>query len=367
MPLSVLSLLIHAYIAWRLIPALADFTWAQIGVALLVILSAISLQIGFNQWRSRRRPQGRRHDIAMVAAFIAMGFLSSLFVLTLLRDVALAGIWIGSELGLALPTSTFAVWSALAVPAAAMVMTLWGLINARRTARVVEVDVPIANLPASLHGFTIAQISDIHVGPTIKGDYLQSIVGAVNRLQADMVAVTGDLVDGSVAQLRSHVAPLSSLRSRHGTYFVTGNHEYYSGVTAWVAELRGLGINVLLNEHVVLRHNDSTLVIAGVTDHSGHHFDESHRSDPALPLRLPPMVSCEFCWRINRDRLQRAEGGISVAAFRPHARRAILAVEFLCTTTAAVHRGPASAAEPVGLYKSWHWILGAAQTIWRAV
>ncbi len=224
----------------------------------------------------------------MVAAFIAMGFLSSLFVLTLLRDVALAGVWISSQLGLALSTSTFALWSALAVPAAAMLMTVWGLVNARRTARVVKVDVPIANLPASLHGFTIAQISDVHVGPTIKGDYLQSIVGAVNRLQADMVAVTGDLVDGSVAQLRSHVAPLGGLRSRHGTYFVTGNHEYYSGVTAWVAELRGLGINVLLNEHVVLLHNDGTLVIAGVTDHSGHHFDESHRSDPATAIASAP-------------------------------------------------------------------------------
>ncbi len=288
MPLSVLSLLVHAYVAWRLIPDLVDFTWAQIGIALLVTLSAVSLQAGFSHWRSRRLQQSRQHNFVMATAFIAMGFLSSLFVLTLLRDVALAIMWIGSQLGLPLSVSTFAVWSALVVPAAASLMTLWGLINARRTARVVKVDVPIVNLPASLDGFTIAQISDIHVGQTIKGDYLQSIVGAVNSLQADMVAVTGDLVDGSVAQLRSHVEPLRDLTSRHGTYFVTGNHEYYSGVTAWVSELRRLGINVLLNEHVVLRHNDDSLVIAGVTDYSGHHFDESHRSDAVAAIASAP-------------------------------------------------------------------------------
>ena len=288
MSLSVISFLVHAYVAWRLIPALAEFTGWQIGVALLVITSAICLQLGLNGWRNRRREATRGGDLTMVAAFVTMGFLSSLLVLTLLRDVVLAGLWIGSQLNLPIPVSTFAVWSALAVPAAALLMTLWGLINARRTARVVAVDVPIKDLPASLHGFTIAQISDIHVGPTIKGDYLKSIVGAVNRLDADMVAVTGDLVDGSVAQLRSHVAPLAGLTSRHGTYFVTGNHEYYSGVTAWVAELRGLGVNVLLNEHVVLQHNNGVLVIAGVTDHSGHHFDESHRSDPAASIASAP-------------------------------------------------------------------------------
>ena len=288
MPLSVISLLIHAYIAWRLIPALAEFAGWQIGVALLVVTSAICLQVGLNRWRSRRRQQSRGDDLAMVSAFIAMGFLSSLFVLTLLRDVALVAVWIGSQLGLAIGIDSFAGWSALAVPVAATLMTVLGLINARRTAQVVAVDVPIADLPAALHGFTIAQISDIHVGSTIKGDYLQSIVGAVNRLQADMVAVTGDLVDGSVAQLHAHVAPLGGLTSRHGTYFVTGNHEYYSGVDAWVAELRRLGVKVLLNEHVVLRHDDAALVIAGVTDHGGHHFDESHRSDPAAAIATAP-------------------------------------------------------------------------------
>jgi hypothetical protein len=177
-------------------------------------------------------------------------------------------------------------WAVLAAAATATVLGAW---NARRTAAVVRVDVPVPGLPAALHGFTIAQISDIHVGPTIRGGYLQAIVDRVNRLEADMVAVTGDLVDGSVAELARHVAPLATLRSRHGTFFVTGNHEYYSGVQAWIAELRRLNVRVLLNEHVVLRHEGSEVVVAGVTDHGAHHFDTGHRSDPRASLLGAPI------------------------------------------------------------------------------
>jgi len=151
------------------------------------------------------------------------------------------------------------------------------------------VDVPVTDLPDALHGFTIAQISDIHVGPTIRGGYLQAIVDRVNRLDADMVAVTGDLVDGSVAELAGHVAPLADLRSRHGTFFVTGNHEYYSGAHAWIAELQRLDVRVLLNEHVVLRHDGSDVVVAGITDHSAHHFDSAHRSDPQASVLGAPI------------------------------------------------------------------------------
>src|SRR5262249_59507839 len=90
----------------------------------------------------------------------------------------------------------------------------------------------------------------------------------------------GDLVDGSVGELAHHVAPLAQLKSRHGTYFVTGNHEYYSGAHAWIKELQRLDVRVLLNEHVVLRHGNAALVVAGIADPSAHHFDPSHRSDP---------------------------------------------------------------------------------------
>ncbi|UUZ70179.1 metallophosphoesterase [Polaromonas sp. P2-4] len=178
--------------------------------------------------------------------------------------------------------------------------------NARRTAAVVRVDVPIKGLPAALHGFTVAQISDIHVGPTIKLRYLRRIVDKVNALEADLVAITGDLVDGKVSELAAQVALLAGLQSRHGTYFVTGNHEYYSGAHAWIDELRRLGLTVLLNQHVVIHHPvarggaSAPLVLAGVTDYSAGHFDPAHRSDPEAALRGRRWTPYACCWRTSR-------------------------------------------------------------------
>jgi predicted MPP superfamily phosphohydrolase len=106
-----------------------------------------------------------------------------------------------------------------------------------------------------------------------------------------MVAVTGDLVDGSVRELSAHVAPLAELQSRHGTFFVTGNHEYYSGAAPWVAELRRLGLRVLMNEHVVVRHEGAEMVVAGVTDFGAHHFDPAQRSDPQAALAGAPSAA----------------------------------------------------------------------------
>jgi hypothetical protein len=218
-----------------------------------------------------------------------MGLFSSLFVLTVARDAVLVVAFVvqAAAPGL-LEEWRLTRWTAAGVALLGLVITFWGFVNARRTAAVVRVDVPIVGLPEALRGFTIAQISDIHVGPTIKRAYLQRIVTAVNGLDADMVAVTGDLVDGSVSELAGHVAPLAGLTSRHGTFFVTGNHEYYSGAPAWVAELRRLGLSVLMNQHVVLQHRGAPLVVAGVTDYGAHHFDVAQRSDPVAALAGAP-------------------------------------------------------------------------------
>jgi len=268
-----LSALLHFYIGLRLVPALPA-AWAGWLLALLLLAAAALTPLGLVARRLLRPPAA---DRLTWVGMLAMGLFSSLLVFTLLRDLLL----------LLVPAS-LAASSAAAVPLLALAATALGAFNARKTAGVVSVDVPIAGLPAALHGFTIAQISDIHVGPTIKGPYLQDIVAAVNRLEADLVAVTGDLVDGSVAELRGHVAPLAGLVSRHGTFFVTGNHEYYSGALPWMAELRSLGVNVLMNEHVVLERGGVSMVLAGVADYGAHHYDPSHRSDPVAALLGAP-------------------------------------------------------------------------------
>jgi predicted MPP superfamily phosphohydrolase len=289
LPLLAMSALLHTWIGLRLVPDLAAFPVGQALMAVGLVLSALLMPLGLVAGRVARPPLA---NVLTWLGLLLMGLFSSLLVLTVLRDAALLLRWLaGLVLPLA-PLQGFRAASAEWVPLLALLVTLLGFLNARRTAAVVRVDVPIRNLPAALHGFTLAQISDVHVGPTIRLAYLQRIVRRVNALGADVVAITGDLVDGKVGELARHVAPLAELQSRHGTFFVTGNHEYYSGAQAWIVELRRLGLTVLMNEHVVLRHDvaveNAELVLAGVTDFNAHHFDESHRSDPAAALLGAP-------------------------------------------------------------------------------
>jgi uncharacterized protein len=298
--LMLVTVLLHGYVAARLVPGLASAPgqWLLLGAlglsALLISLSMLGLLTPLSVL-GRRRPgsESARHvmDLWRWAGLVLMGLVSTVLVLTLARDAALAVLWLAPGL---LPMKQFGTASAQAIPLLGLAVTLAGFLNARRTAAVLRVDVPIKDLPAAWHGFTVAQISDVHVGPTIGQDYLLRIVEKVNALQADVVAITGDLVDGGVSELAAHVAPLADLRSRHGTFFVTGNHEYYSGANAWVDELRRLGLTVLMNEHVVLRSPDvagragAQMVLAGVTDYNAERFDSAHRSDPAAALQGAP-------------------------------------------------------------------------------
>ena len=284
--LFLLVSLLHVYMASRLIP---ETPFGLAGIVAVAVLLGVSLGVLPFAEYARRNKQNPCADQLAGAGFLAMGFSSSLLILTILRDIILLVAFAAS--GWLIEATLFVElkhWSAAAVPVLAVLITGVGFVNARRRAGIRRVDVPIAGLPLALHGFSIAQITDIHVGATIKRGYVSRIVDAVNALNVDMVAVTGDIVDGSVERLSGHTEPLGRLSARHGVFFVTGNHEYYSGAHDWVAEMRRLGLSVLINEHVVRVHGGESIVIAGVTDFNAHHFDPRHRSDPAAAIAGAP-------------------------------------------------------------------------------
>jgi predicted MPP superfamily phosphohydrolase len=270
--LLAILLLLHAYIGVRLLPGMDAGLGGIVLGSLLLVASAALVRIGLVAPSLRRT---RWSGALSWAGLLAMGLFSSLFVLTLLRDAMLLLLGLGGA-----GSADITYMSALAVPSTALAVTAIGFVNARRLARVVRVDVPITGLPPALHGYAFAQISDIHVGPTIKRAYLSAIVDRVNALKPDAIAVTGDLVDGSVQRLAAHTEPLKRLAAPDGVFFVTGNHEYYSGAEQWITEVRRLGLRVLLNEHVIRRRDGAALMIAGVTDFTAQHFNPAHRSDP---------------------------------------------------------------------------------------
>ncbi|WP_091552574.1 metallophosphoesterase [Micromonospora pattaloongensis] len=148
-------------------------------------------------------------------------------------------------------------------------LTGYGVRTALAPPRLDRVQIPLAKLPRSMDGFRIATVSDIHLGPLNGRARTERIVAMINQLDADVVAVVGDLVDGTVGELGPAAAPLRDLRSRHGAFFVTGNHEYYSGAEEWIDELGRLGLRVLQNERLEIAARGGVLDLAGVNDVTG--------------------------------------------------------------------------------------------------
>jgi predicted MPP superfamily phosphohydrolase len=148
-----------------------------------------------------------------------------------------------------------------------------------------RVEVGLSRLPRQFDGFRIVQLSDIHIGPTLGRAWLEGIVERVNALEPDLIAITGDLVDGSVEALRQEIAPLSRLKAKHGTFVCTGNHEYYSGAVAWCDEFERLGLRVLRNERVPIgKDTEVAFDLAGVDDFNARGMAPGHGPDLSAAL-----------------------------------------------------------------------------------
>jgi predicted MPP superfamily phosphohydrolase len=169
-----------------------------------------------------------------------------------------------------------------------------GILSARGDHEVSEVEIHLAKLPRALDGFTIVQLSDLHTGLTIDRAFVDRVVDRANALSPDLIALTGDLVDGPVPELEDDIAPLARLRARHGVFAVTGNHEYYAGADPWIEHITSLGARYLRNQLVTIGDGDATFDLAGVDDHSadrwnghGEDLDAATRNhDPARALVL---------------------------------------------------------------------------------
>lgn len=244
-------------------------------------------------------------DILVWIGYLGLGFLSFMFTFLVIRDVLclpavfsnlLKRIFSATTHGnpdSAIPENPsrrgFLVNSVnYGIMATASLTTGYGILEAKRVPEVKEVQIAIPGLPEDFDGFRIVQVTDLHVSPTIRRPYVEKVVEIVNSLNADIFALTGDLVDGTISQLSHDVAPLENIQSAQGNFFVTGNHEYYFGVTDWMGQIQRLGFSILLNEFRVIHRGQGSLVLAGVTDYRGGNFLHTHRSDPIKAVSGAP-------------------------------------------------------------------------------
>ena len=157
--------------------------------------------------------------------------------------------------------------------------TAWGLYNAVKTPVIKKVEIPIINLPKSLLGFRMAQISDLHVGNMTKENFISKVVEKIDKINPDILFFTGDAADGSVETFGDYFLPFNKITPRYGKYFVTGNHEYYSDMNGWLRLIESLGFKILINESQNIIIEEAILMITGIPDRSGKYFSDFHETD----------------------------------------------------------------------------------------
>ncbi|WP_408095960.1 metallophosphoesterase [Peredibacter sp. HCB2-198] len=197
-------------------------------------------------------PLKKLFPLQIQLAYAGMGFLTYLVVFTLVRDVA----WFLT--GDLAPISYVFILT--------VVSLVIGVINASRGPRIKRVRVPVNDLNEKLNGLKIAQISDLHVGATIRKRYVEKVVKKVNALKSDIVVLTGDIGDGNVREYRQDIAPIGNLKSSYGSFFVPGNHEYYWNANEWLIVLNNLGTINLVNRGKIIKHNEANVLVAGIPD-----------------------------------------------------------------------------------------------------
>lgn len=285
------SALLHGY-AWLRLGR--DPSWPEpVGTLLAAVLGVLALALPFALLSARALPKSLAGPVGW-AAYVWLGALFYLDVSLAVLDVGrmlfegVASASVGGSPS-AVDGPVAARWLAGTASALALGLVTVGAVRGAGTPLVRRASIAIANLPAAFEGFRIVQLTDIHVGPVIRRPFVERLVKQVAGLSPDLIAVTGDLVDGSVSELASDVAPFAELSAPHGVFFVTGNHEYFSGADAWSEHVETLGWQTLRNRHVTLEKNGERIVLAGIDDAHAPRFGGVTDLNAALKGRDPAM------------------------------------------------------------------------------
>lgn len=255
----------HLYIWWRLVLPLPSPTW-QVGTALVALFGPtfpIIMRIRGRFTREGGRPW-------LLLGYLWFGFATYFLLGAFASHLAVA---FGANVRVA----------AQVCGLVAFAVVVAGLVNVALGPVVKRVRVPLPRLPVA--SYTIAHLTDVHIGALIGREFAEELVRRVNALEPDLIVITGDLIDGRLSELRPHIEPLRELRARDGVYAVTGNHEYYWNIEPWLEHIRSLGIRVLRNEHVLIA---NAFELAGVDDASfGEDVPRAVAGrDPNVPLVL---------------------------------------------------------------------------------
>lgn len=213
---------------------------------------------------------------------LAMGLWATFVILSIPFDLIETGFFVFDSLfpGF-VPRHANLVFEAIPplIFSASLFFAVVGYLEILRGPRIKKVSVKFPNLPSALQGLKFAQISDLHIGPTIRKKYVEQTVHQINKAEVDFIVVTGDLVDAHLASIKAEMTPLRNLRSRYGVFYVTGNHEYYWEARGLIRELKELGFQVLLNENKVFEIGSAKVMIAGATDPVGGMVGEDHATN----------------------------------------------------------------------------------------
>lgn len=274
---------LHAYVWSRLVREPAwPAPWSRVlRVAFFVPTAALGVSIAL---QIARAPRALASPVMWVA-YSWLGVLFLVFVALVLAELGRAAVRLRE--GEATPERRRFLSRAFAaaVGAGGLGASAVAAVEGQRLT-VKRVDVALPKFPARLSGYTIVQLSDVHIGPTLGRAFIDTIVARTNALEPDLIAITGDLVDGSVEDLGAFVEGLRGLRAKDGVFFVTGNHDFYSGADAWVRFLATLGVRALRNERVAIGgpSPDEGFDLAGVEDPQSQRYDPSRRMDVAAAL-----------------------------------------------------------------------------------